>query len=486
MPLLPLQSSGYAYEPINKQVGHNTFMNRLQHRRVAIFLVLIGLVGTITLLHTSRSNNNNNNNNNVGLVGTHVKPVTTKVVSFWPTWKQETSVNSSSNIEEGLPSSCSFAPHPASPAAGAALASSSLLSSDNKSQIHYIAEEDWHMPSEVRLLDSDKLFISRRRPYFRQEKGDIHKELGFSQSKVKLTEAPFVRRSLYRHLLQSFNSFAEYHTFHYWLAHGSLLGQKWGQKIMTGDTDIDVQCSLGDLHRVRQYEQQLWDDRFELVVNPHYLVRKTRNFRGLGIDRNVIDARWIDVLTGYYIDITALSALQADRPLLDVAPFVADQDKVAIKVQDKSPHRYDIDWINPTRRCKFEGMDLWCPNKMEDVLEEEYHDFNRPHFHTWRFNETIQAFNEISCHRLNEMYRFPTLDNCDQECRQVVAHDRQFHWSALVMTGDIRKVGCLLKVSYLNPLDGKNVTSEYWGRDDPENPLKLRNTPNVTYPAVLL
>lgn len=221
MPLLPLQSSGYAYEPINKQAVDNTVMSRLQHRRMAIILIFVGLIGTFTLLHTSR-----NGKVEMSLAGSHAKPVATKEVSFWPTWKLEISANSS-NVNETAPSSCSFAPHVAVPAGGSSPATSTISSDDMDKQIHHIAEEDWHMPSEARLLDSDSLFISRRRPFFRQEKGDIHKELGFSHSTVKLTEVPFVRRSLYRHLLQSFNSFAELHNFHYWLAHGSLLGQKW-------------------------------------------------------------------------------------------------------------------------------------------------------------------------------------------------------------------------------------------------------------------
>ena len=175
--------------------------------------------------------------------------------------------------------------------------------------------------------------------------------------------------------------------------------------------------------------------------------------------------------------------LQADEPLLDIGPF-KEEGTTALKVQDKSPHKYTVDQISPTVRCHFEGMEMWCPNKIEEVLADEYKNYNRPQFHTWRFNETIKAFNEVSCPQLLYMYERPTLENCDAECREVVRNERSLHWSALVMTGDIRKLGCLLKVNYT--INGNQTIREYWGREDPDQKVKLRNLPNVTYPAIYL
>jgi hypothetical protein len=358
-------------------------------------------------------------------------------------------------------------------------------SSESKQTASYeIDEADWHMPSDVVLDSKDARFRTRLQPYFRQELHDIHREKGYG-TPVDLHEAPFIRRSLYRHLLESFQQFSQAHDFHFWLAHGTLLGQKWGQKIMTGDTDVDLQCSLGALHRVAKFQNTLWDGRFELVVNPHYLIRRTRNFRGLGIDKNVIDARWIDVLTGHYIDITALSSLQADRPVLDVAPF--EGERRAKKVQDKSPHHYNVESISPSRPCRFEGMDMWCPNSMQDVLDEEYKQHDLPHFQTWRFNDTLQAFTEVTCKQIVAMYLSPDPYNCDKECRSVVRHERHLNFNHLVMHGDnsVTSKGCILKVSYTDHEDNK-VTREYWGRAVPTETIPWSNARNVTYPPVVL
>jgi hypothetical protein len=103
-----------------------------------------------------------------------------------------------------------------------------LLSSSYYSPAaHHIPEEEWHMPADVVLADTDSLWDSRIEPFFRQVDGNLHRELGYGRYDANLDGVPHVRRSLYRHLLQSFHSFSAAHSFHFWLAHGSLLGQHW-------------------------------------------------------------------------------------------------------------------------------------------------------------------------------------------------------------------------------------------------------------------
>lgn len=93
-------------------------------------------------------------------------------------------------------------------------------------EFHYVSEEEWHMPADIRLKSDDPLWQSRLEPFFHEVAGYNHKELGYGGD-INLGNAPFVRRSLYRHLLQSFDAFSTEHDFHWWLAHGTLLGQRW-------------------------------------------------------------------------------------------------------------------------------------------------------------------------------------------------------------------------------------------------------------------
>lgn len=94
-----------------------------------------------------------------------------------------------------------------------------------------------------------------------------------------------------------------------WLMHGSLLGWWWGKKVMPWDFDADVMVSEADMYMLAAYHNMTtYHYRYEsapegrtflLEVNPHFVHREWD-------DRlNVIDARWIDIQTGLFIDITA-------------------------------------------------------------------------------------------------------------------------------------------------------------------------------------
>lgn len=111
-----------------------------------------------------------------------------------------------------------------------------------------------------------------------------------------------------------------------WLMHGTLLAWWWGQKVgdMTlgcwlftnihnqvqpFDLDADVQVSEADMYYLAAYHNMtthyykhgdMKRGRFYLLeINPHH------EHRDWDDRLNKIDARWIDMATGLFIDITA-------------------------------------------------------------------------------------------------------------------------------------------------------------------------------------
>ena len=179
------------------------------------------------------------------------------------------------------------------------------------------------------------------------------------------------------------------------LMHGSLLGWWWNQKIMPWDSDVDVSISqptlnyLADYYNMTVHRYQLpfdpddpnsltsassasssssspssfSDDNthslgpsrdYLLDINPHCRNASTA-------DRyNVIDARWIDVATGLYIDITTL------RPHDDVAGVTATANNASTSAPTgdadddrllsiKDGHAYATTDIYPLRDSLFEG-----------------------------------------------------------------------------------------------------------------------------------
>ena len=89
-----------------------------------------------------------------------------------------------------------------------------------------------------------------------------------------------------------------------------------------------------------------------LDINPAFVERE----RGDGY--NIIDARWIDVRNGLYIDITGLTETHPD-----VQPGIWSC---------KNYHRYRTGDLYPLRNSMFEGVPAKIPYAYDSILTEEY------------------------------------------------------------------------------------------------------------------
>jgi hypothetical protein len=128
------------------------------------------------------------------------------------------------------------------------------------------------------------------------------------------------------------------------------------------DWDIDAQVLDTTLARMavdfnRTVVNYATDDdkikrEYLLDVNPWSF------WRDQGPGHNIIDARWIDVQNGLYIDITALSQLnQEEEPEI---------------WQCKNWHRYRTRDLYPLRESIYEGVPVKIPYKYQKILREEY------------------------------------------------------------------------------------------------------------------
>ncbi|KAJ3268972.1 hypothetical protein HDV01_001960 [Terramyces sp. JEL0728] len=146
----------------------------------------------------------------------------------------------------------------------------------------------------------------------------------------------------------------------YWIMHGSLLGWYWGGKTMPFDDDIDIQVLANNLYDLEKHHKKIIANHFLLEVNPNHVVRKRQ-------DNNVIDARFIDMQTGHFIDITGVSKFSGIDYLLC-----------------KTPHFYRESDLFPLHRTTFGGIPTWRPNNYMQLLRQEY--TNGPYFNVKRIN----------------------------------------------------------------------------------------------------
>ncbi|OTA94071.1 hypothetical protein M434DRAFT_384849 [Hypoxylon sp. CO27-5] len=200
--------------------------------------------------------------------------------------------------------------------------------------------------------------------YFHEAGGSL--ELGHYDARYFQGVVPYEAHGpALRHLIRSWLATArglgvETET---WLAHGTLLGWWWNGRVMPWDYDLDVQMPTATLAYLgRHFNRTLHDYRFPhdgyvnktylLDVNPHH----TDIERGNG--HNIIDARWIDVSNGLFIDITGL----AERDPAG-SPGVWSC---------KNAHKYRTAELYPVRHTEFEGVPASVPYAFDKILTDEY------------------------------------------------------------------------------------------------------------------
>lgn len=193
-----------------------------------------------------------------------------------------------------------------------------------------------------------------------------------------------------------------------WLSHGTLLGWYWNGLNLPWDNDLDIQITIESLIKLaRNYNNSMivnWNDhnqfgRYLLDINPNFYNRETS-----GGD-NVIDGRFIDIETGFYIDITALSFSDRSKYLsilekqlvefnqvLDSDYLQNEQSHTIIKSEYhkslfkqraklfnqqmiyncKNNHFYTLEDLSPLILTQFENYWGYIPNQYEKILSREY------------------------------------------------------------------------------------------------------------------
>ncbi|EGU74828.1 hypothetical protein FOXB_14665 [Fusarium oxysporum f. sp. conglutinans Fo5176] len=137
-----------------------------------------------------------------------------------------------------------------------------------------------------------------------------------------------------------------------WLMHGSLLGWVVGKEV----TEADMYF-LAAYHNMTIYYYQ-YDGCpegcfFQLEINPYHKYRERDDYM------NFIDARWIDMQNGLFIDITA--ARYDPRHEMGVGVMY-----------DKHDHEFKDKYIFPLLDTTFEGVQAKIPYRYKEILASEY------------------------------------------------------------------------------------------------------------------
>lgn len=180
------------------------------------------------------------------------------------------------------------------------------------------------------------------------------------------------RQSVLQHIVRVWFQFAESQGINSWINYGSLLGWAYNGVNMPWDTDIDIQLPIAQLDKLsRKFNSTL------IIENPRdgnakYLFEVSPTYIRQGNGRNFIDARLIDINSGLYIDLSALShtAHQAPAELHDPKNDMAKL--MSMPVHCKNWNWHSLDELLPIRHTFFEGASVYIPKNVLSILRRKY------------------------------------------------------------------------------------------------------------------
>lgn len=185
------------------------------------------------------------------------------------------------------------------------------------------------------------------------------------------------------HMVRVFLSFCRKVGINTWVAHGSLLLWYWDGMAFPWDNDIDVQMPIFDLHKLSlHFNQTLIVEDANDGYGRYFLDCGTFiGLRDKGNGLNNIDARFIDVDTGLYIDITGLAVSKEATPdrYKSALPKEWNKDTPAFETNSKleiyncrNKHFSLLSELSPLRKTMVEGEVAYVPRKFTEILRTEY------------------------------------------------------------------------------------------------------------------
>lgn len=229
-------------------------------------------------------------------------------------------------------------------------------------------------------------------------------------------------------LIRAYLQLTDSYNFSTWIAHGTLLSWFWNGVAFPWDIDFDVQMPIQDLHGLcRKFNQSLTIDlgspEGEGIRNGKYFL-DCSTFIGTRVNGNGynnIDARFIDIDNGLYIDITGLSLTNTPTPRRynddlpaelklrkqDVTPLQRNE---YLKVYNcKNNHFQTLGNLSPLRLTQYEGQLAYVPHGFKSSLVNEYGESSllNMKYRTFSFIEKYQmwVFNKALLKYIRRTYK---------------------------------------------------------------------------------
>ncbi|CAK9438598.1 uncharacterized protein LODBEIA_P28220 [Lodderomyces beijingensis] len=177
-------------------------------------------------------------------------------------------------------------------------------------------------------------------------------------------------------LLRNWFRFAEEKGIISWIAHGPLLSWYWDGLMFPFDIDIDIQMPSSELNRLSaNYNMTLVVEDISEGYGKYLIDCSTfLHHRDLAAKDNHIDARFIDVDSGTYIDITGMG-INNEKPPPQYSRYIKSKQRQGESVElymDRRKHWLSFDKISPLHYSMIGGVPVYVPNDVMSMLNNEY------------------------------------------------------------------------------------------------------------------
>ncbi|OBA20099.1 hypothetical protein METBIDRAFT_79397 [Metschnikowia bicuspidata var. bicuspidata NRRL YB-4993] len=248
-----------------------------------------------------------------------------------------------------------------------------ILSLKEASAIREILVED---KEHLKFLEASNLMVDLADRFFKYPW--IYSDIVAGRSHH--TSFPFFKRfisskerqSVIQHMVRAWFQFSETSGVNTWVNYGSLLGWAYNGVNLPWDTDVDIQIPIAQLDKLsRRFNSTIITEN-PRYGNAKYLFEVSPTYTRQGNGRNFIDARFIEINTGLYIDISVL-AHTGDQPPQSLLSSLSDEEKMrAIPVHCKNWNWHILDEILPIRLTYFEDSPVYIPNNILSILLRKY------------------------------------------------------------------------------------------------------------------
>lgn len=187
------------------------------------------------------------------------------------------------------------------------------------------------------------------------------------------------RSTVVHHLIRSWFKLCEQADVISWFNYGNLIGWYRYSRNLPWDTDVDVQLSIADLDKLgRHWNNSLVIENpkhgnglFWLQTTPFYLQQNDEQF---------IDARYIDVKSGIYIDVSALWLSERDTP-----------EKYRNEPREEVYNCKHYNWfpssmLFPLRRTLYEGGQAYTIKNYSRFLLDQYGSISKTQMNNNQYN----------------------------------------------------------------------------------------------------